>query len=37
MAGKPGFYDWEERLKVLSAAGNPLEPLSRIICSTTPT
>jgi hypothetical protein len=25
MAGQPGFFDDEERLKALSAAGDPLE------------
>jgi transposase, IS5 family len=31
MAGPPGFFDWEERLKALSAAGDPLERLARVI------
>lgn len=31
MAGQPGFFDSEERLKVLSAAGDPLERLSLVI------
>src|SRR6201995_4463672 len=29
MAGRPGFFDGDERLKALSAAGDPLERLSR--------
>jgi transposase, IS5 family len=28
MAGQPGFFDGEERLKALSAAGDPLERLT---------
>ncbi len=31
MAGQPGFFDIEERLKALSAAGDPLERLARVI------
>jgi transposase, IS5 family len=31
MAGQPGFFDGDERLKALSAAGDPLERLLRII------
>src|SRR4029077_17099134 len=31
MAGQPGFFDGEERLKALSAAGDPLERLSRVV------
>ena len=31
MAGQPGFFDGEERLKALSAAGDPLERLSQVI------
>jgi hypothetical protein len=31
MAGQPGFFDGDERLKVLSAAGDPLERLSRVV------
>lgn len=31
MAGKLGFFDGEERLKVLSAAGDPLERLAQVI------
>jgi hypothetical protein len=31
MAGQPGFFDGEERLKALSAAGDPLERLAQII------
>jgi hypothetical protein len=29
--GQPGFFDGEERLKALSAAGDPLERLSRAV------
>jgi IS5 family transposase len=31
MAGQPGFFDAEERLKVLSASGDPLERLSKVV------
>jgi|SRR5215472_2741185 len=31
MAGQPGFFDGDEWLKALSAAGDPLERLLRII------
>ncbi len=31
MAGQPGFFDGEERLKALSAAGDPLERLAAVI------
>jgi IS5 family transposase len=31
MAGQPGFFDGNERLKALSAAGDPLEQLSQVI------
>jgi hypothetical protein len=31
MAGQPKFFDGEERLKALSAAGDPLERLSRVV------
>jgi hypothetical protein len=31
MAGQPGFFDSDERLKALSAAGDPLERLSQVI------
>ena len=31
MAGQPGFFDGEERLKALSAAGDPLARLSRVV------
>ena len=31
MAGQPGFFDGEERLKALSAAGDPLERLAQVI------
>ena len=31
MAGQAGFFDAEERLKALSAAGDPLERLSRVV------
>ena len=31
MAGQPGFFDANERLKALSAAGDPLERLTQII------
>ena len=31
MAGQPGFFDSDERLKALSAAGDPLERLARVI------
>ena len=33
MAGQPGFFDGEERLKALSAAGDPLERLAQVIIS----
>jgi IS5 family transposase len=31
MAGQPGFFDDEERLKALSAAGDPLERLALVV------
>ena len=31
MAGQPGFFDGDERLKALSAAGDPLERLAKAI------
>src|SRR5512138_1585587 len=31
MAGQPGFFDADERLKVLSAAGDPLERLAAVV------
>jgi transposase, IS5 family len=31
MAGQPGFFDGDERLKALSAAGDPLERLVQVI------
>ena len=31
MAGQPGFFDGDERLKAFSAAGDPLERLARMI------
>jgi hypothetical protein len=31
MAGQPGFFDSDERLKALSAAGGPLERLAQVI------
>jgi hypothetical protein len=31
MAGQAGFFDSDERLKALSAAGDPLERLARVI------
>jgi transposase, IS5 family len=31
MAGQPGFFDSDERLKALSAAGDPLERLVKVI------
>jgi IS5 family transposase len=31
MAGQPGFFDGDERLKALSAAGDPLERLAQVI------
>ena len=31
MAGQPGFFDGEERLKALSAAGDPLERFTAVI------
>ena len=31
MAGQPGFFDADERLKVLSAAGDPLERLAQVV------
>jgi transposase, IS5 family len=31
MAGQPGFFDGDERLKALSAAGDPLERLQGVI------
>jgi IS5 family transposase len=31
MAGQPGFFDDEERLKALSAFGDPLEPPAQVV------
>ena len=31
MAGQPGLFDSDERLKALSAAGDPLERLALVI------
>ena len=31
MAGQPGFFDGEERLRALSAAGDPLERLAAVV------
>jgi transposase, IS5 family len=31
MAGQPGFFDRDERLEALSAAGDPLEPLAKVV------
>ena len=31
MAGQPGFFDGEERLKALSASGDPLERLVQVV------
>jgi hypothetical protein len=31
MAGQSGFFDGEERLKALSAAGDPLERLTAVV------
>jgi transposase, IS5 family len=31
MAGQPGLFDGEDRLKALSAAGDPLERLTRVV------
>ncbi len=31
MAEQPGFFDGDDRLKALSAAGDPLERLARVI------
>ena len=31
MPGQPGFFDGEERLKALSASGDPLERLARVV------
>src|SRR5215472_9664226 len=31
MAGQPGFFDGEDRLKALSAAGDPLERLALVV------
>jgi transposase len=31
MAGQPGFFDGDERLKALSAAGDPLERLASVV------
>ena len=31
LAGQPGFFDRDERLKALSAAGDPLERLAQVI------
>jgi hypothetical protein len=31
MSGQPGFFDSDERLKALSAAGDPLERLAEVV------
>ena len=31
MAGQPGFFDGEERLKALSVSGDPLERLAQVV------
>ncbi len=31
MAGQPGFFDAEERLRALSASGDPLERLRAVV------
>jgi hypothetical protein len=31
MAGQPGFFDADERLKAVSVAGDPLERLSKVV------
>ena len=31
MTGQAGFFNGEERLQALSAAGDPLEPLAQVI------
>ncbi len=31
MTGQPGFFDAEERLRALSAAGDPLERLAGVV------
>ena len=31
MSGQPGFFDGDERLKALSAAGDPLERLAKVV------
>jgi transposase, IS5 family len=31
MTGQPGLFDGEDRLKALSAAGDPLERLARVV------
>lgn len=31
MAGQPGFFDADERLKALSVSGDPLERLSKVV------
>ena len=31
MAGQPGFFDSDERLKALSAAGDPLDRLAWVV------
>ena len=31
MVGQPGFFDSDERLKALSAAGDPLERLAKVV------
>ena len=31
MAGQPGFFDADERLKAVSAAGDPLERLAAVV------
>jgi IS5 family transposase len=30
-AGQPGFFDWDERLRALSAAGDPLERVAAVV------
>jgi len=31
LAGQPGFFDRDERLRALSAAGDPLERLAQVV------
>ena len=31
MAGQPGFFDLDERYRALSAAGDPLERLAKVV------